>query len=50
LDPYHVIVAGKINAVVNHSATGAKDINTILRETQEDADKAIEQELAKKTK
>ncbi|ULL15949.1 extracellular solute-binding protein [Paenibacillus sp. H1-7] len=47
-NPYHVIVAGKVNAVVTNLATGAKDINTILRETQEDADKAIEQELAKK--
>lgn len=47
-NPYHVLVAGKINGVVNNLATGAKDVNTVLRETQEDADKAIEQELNKK--
>ncbi|WP_028551576.1 ABC transporter substrate-binding protein [Paenibacillus sp. UNC451MF] len=47
-NPYHVLVAGKINGVVTNLATGAKDVNTVLRETQEDADKAIEQELNKK--
>ncbi|WP_282942512.1 extracellular solute-binding protein [Paenibacillus sp. RC67] len=47
-NPYHVLVAGKINGVVTNLATGAKDVNTVLRETQEDADKAIEQELTKK--
>ncbi|CAG7648644.1 Putative ABC transporter substrate-binding protein YesO [Paenibacillus solanacearum] len=49
-NPYHVIVAGKVNAAAETFATGAKDINTVLRETQEEADKAIEQELAKKKK
>ncbi|GAA4849170.1 hypothetical protein GCM10023310_29400 [Paenibacillus vulneris] len=47
-NPYHVLVAGKINGVVSNLASGAKDVNTILRETQEDADKAIEQEVNKK--
>lgn len=47
-NPYSVIVAGKLNAAVNDLASGAKDVNTLLREVQEDADKAIEQELAKK--
>jgi len=47
-NPYHVLVAGKINGVVSSLASGAKDVNTILRETQEDVDKAIEQEVNKK--
>ncbi|WP_028552066.1 ABC transporter substrate-binding protein [Paenibacillus sp. UNC451MF] len=49
-NPYHVIVAGKINAAAETFVNGTKDVNTLLRETQEEADKAIEQELANKKK
>lgn len=49
-NPYHVIVAGKINAAAETFVTGLKDINTLLRETQEESDKAIEEEMVKKKK
>ncbi|GAA3413466.1 ABC transporter substrate-binding protein [Paenibacillus hodogayensis] len=49
-NPYHVIVAGKINAAAETFVTGLKDVNTLLRETQEESDKAIEEEMAKKKK
>jgi multiple sugar transport system substrate-binding protein len=49
-NPYTVIVAGKLNAAVNQMISGKKDLNTIIRETQEEAEKAVEQELANKKK
>lgn len=49
-NPYHVIVAGKINAAAETFVTGLKDTNTLLRETQEESDKAIEEEMVKKKK
>lgn len=45
---HNVTVDGKLNAVVADLAKGTKDINTLLREAQEAADKAIaEAEAAK---
>jgi multiple sugar transport system substrate-binding protein len=46
---YNALIDGKLNAVVPDLAKGTKDINTLLREAQEAADKAIaEAEAAKK--
>lgn len=47
--PYNLVVAGKINPMVNDFIAG-KDINTMLREVQESADKAIAEEAARRQK
>ncbi|MEF3303908.1 ABC transporter substrate-binding protein [Paenibacillus sp. GYB003] len=49
-NPYHVAVAGKVNALADVIVAGTKDINTMLRETQESADKAIAEEAARRQK
>jgi multiple sugar transport system substrate-binding protein len=38
---YNAVIDGRLNATVAELAMGTKDINTLLREAQEAADKAI---------
>ncbi|MDF2720833.1 MAG: family 1 extracellular solute-binding protein [Paenibacillus sp.] len=45
---YNAMIDGALNAVVPDLAKGTKDINTLLREAQETADKAIAEAEAKK--
>ncbi|GAA3400164.1 ABC transporter substrate-binding protein [Paenibacillus hodogayensis] len=49
-NPYTAIVVSKFNGVAKDLALRTKDINTILREVQEASDKAIQDELNKKSK
>lgn len=48
-NPYHVLVAGKVNALADEIVAG-KDLNTMLRETQESSDKAIAEEVQRRQK
>lgn len=48
LNEYDSLINGALNKVVPDLAKGTKDINTLLREAQEAADKAIAEEDAKK--
>jgi multiple sugar transport system substrate-binding protein len=45
---YNAVIDGKLNATVADLAKGTKDINTLLREAQEAADKAIAEAEAMK--
>lgn len=47
-NPYHVLVASRLNASINEIVSSGKDINTVMREVQEAADKAIQEEIAKR--